>query len=196
MITKRILSSSSIFISSSFILPLSLLSLPSDAFGIETPKLGECITESNPQVTTQFCRQVGLTTDGRLRGCNANENCFSTSAKAAAKRTNPWHYKGSSEAAFQEIKVAAELEGLTILKAKEATYILAAQKNVPKQPAGSSIFYEFLVRPEDQAVLYRGVVDKTIFLYPLQQPVSDFGAIESMFDKILKRCAFQVEASE
>lgn len=172
-----------------------MFSLPTAVFSMETPKLGECITESNPQVTTQFCRQLGLTSDGRLRSCNANENCFSTSSKAAAKRTKPWRFTGSADATFQEIKVAAELEGLKILKVKDSSYILAAQKNVPKQPAGSSIFYEFLVRPEENVVLYRGVVDKTIFLYPLQQPVSDFGAIESMFDKILTRCGFQIEAS-
>jgi hypothetical protein len=39
---------------------------------------------------------------------------------------------------------------------------------------------------EDKLVLYRAVVDKTVFLYPLQQPVSDFGALRSKLDSILK----------
>ena len=78
---------------------------------------------------------------------------------------------------------------MKILKAdEEHHYILAADKNVPKQPAGASLFFEFIIRDgEDKLVLQRGVVDKTVFLYPLQQPVSDFGALNNRLEGVLGR---------
>lgn len=160
----------------------------------EPPKVGECLTKSNPQATTQICRQLGLTSDGRLRGCNANENCFSTSAKAATKRSKPWHFSQPPEEAFATLKTAMELEGLSILKSNpKSLYVLGSQSSVPKQPPGSTLFYEFLLRPADKIVLYRAVVDKTVFVYPLQQPISDFGVLTSQLGKILARSSFTQE---
>ena len=57
---------------------LSLI-LCKPSYATETPPpAGTCITTSNPSTTVQFCRQLGLE-NGRLRGCQANENCLSTS---------------------------------------------------------------------------------------------------------------------
>jgi len=39
-------------------------------------------------------RKLGLL-KGTLQGCSANENCFSTSAKAAGKSIAPWSYAGA-----------------------------------------------------------------------------------------------------
>jgi hypothetical protein len=132
-----------------------------------------------------MCRQLGLV-DGRLRGCQANENCFSTSAVAARKYESPWIYTQDVDSAWTILKAAAESEGLKVLKADpEKHYLLAAEKDVPKQPAGASLFYEFLLRPDDKIVLHRAVVDKTVFIYPLQQPVSDFGALQARLKAVL-----------
>ena len=73
-------------------------------------------------------------------------------------------------------------------------YLLAAQKSVPKQPVGSSLFYEFLLLPSERAVLYHAVVDKTVFVYPLQQPVSDFGALNDMLNRVRVHTGFKQEA--
>ena len=162
----------------------------------QAPKLGTCATESNPQATTIWCRELGLDKDQRLRGCNANENCISTSATAATKRGAPWTYPASQSASqvFLQLKASCELQGLKVLQAKEQDmYILAAQKNVPKQPAGASLFYEFKLKPEDNKVLYRAVVDKSVFIYPLQQPVSDFDALRNTLEEVRQRAGLKGE---
>ena len=152
-----------------------------------------CVTESNPQTTTISCRQLGLKDDGRLLGCQANENCYSTSASSPSKYASPWKYSAqSTEEAWTLLRAAVENQGLKVLKADEAThYMLTAEKGVAKkgqpQPAGSSLFYEFLLRPEEKLVLYRAVVDKTVFLYPLQQPVTDFGVLKDRLSGVLSK---------
>ena len=162
---------------------------------VETPKMGECITTSNPSATTIFCRELGLK-DNRLRGCRANENCRSTSSFSSGKQATPWYISvdGSnkeSAGSFLILKNAVKLSGLTILREDTTkNYILAAEKNVPKQPAGSSLFYEFLIKPNENLILYRGVVDKTIFLYPLQQPVTDFGALDNRLNQVKEKGGF------
>lgn len=152
-----------------------------------------CVTESNPQTTVISCRQLGLKDDGRLLGCQANENCFSTSATAATKYASPWKYSAQdTEQAWTLLRAAVENQGLKVLQADEkAHYMLAAEKGVAKkgqpQPAGSSLFYEFLLRPDEKLVLYRAVVDKTVFLYPLQQPVTDFGVLKDRLSGVLSK---------
>ena len=150
----------------------------------------ECVSSSNPSITTVSCRKLGLV-DGRLRGCAANENCFSSSAKAATKYIPPWTFEFSDKDAYiawSHLKEVITSSGLKVLKSTDE-YILAAEKgsDVPKQPVGSSLFYEFLLRPEDKLVLERGLVDKTIFVYPLQQPVSDFGALLNRLNGIKEK---------
>ena len=158
--------------------------------------MGECITTSNPSATTIFCRELGLK-DNRLRGCKSSENCRSTSSFSSGKQATPWYIsldenkKVPAKDTFSRLKSAIQLSGLTVLKEDgEKGYILAAEKNIPKQPAGSSLFYEFLIKPSDNLILYRGVVDKTIFLYPLQQPVTDFGALDNRLNQVKEKGGF------
>jgi hypothetical protein len=77
--------------------------------------------------------------------------------------------------------------------------MLAAEKGSskegPPQPAGSSLFYEFLLRPEEKLVLYRAVVDKTVFVYPLQQPVTDFGVLKASLKGVLSKTGWQSVAA-
>ena len=207
----------------SSILSLSLLlnSQQSHAVELEKPPApGTCVTTSNPSTTTQWCRQLGLLPEGRLRGCQANENCFSTSSRSATKYMSPWQYEFTSsissssssssttttatleDEVWENLKGACKGNGLKILQDKndgEHRYLLAAEmgSNVPKQTPGSSLFYEFTLKPSDKLILFRAVVDKTIFLYPLQQPVSDFGALKSRLDSIRDTAKFlQIGGSE
>jgi hypothetical protein len=175
------------------VLTAAVLQLQGAAYAFAAPPpLGECVTESNPQATTISCRQLGMV-EGRLRQCNPIENCVSTSAKAAKKYRPPWRYDLNPETSdvdtvWSKLLSAIDSEKLTVIKSdKDKRYILAGEKNVPKQPSGASLFYEFLIRESDGLVLYRGLVDKTVLLYPLQQPVSDFGALDKRLDGVLSR---------
>jgi hypothetical protein len=160
-----------------------------------------CVTESNPQTTVISCRQLGLKSDGRLLGCQANENCFSTSATAATKYSSPWKYSAqNTEEAWTLLRAAVENQGLKVLKADPIShYMLAAEKGTARQgqpqPAGSSLFYEFLLKPEEKLVLYRAVVDKTVFVYPLQQPVADFGVLKSRLSGIISKTGWKSVAA-
>lgn len=140
-------------------------------------------------------RRLGLQR-GRLQGCQANENCFSTSSTASGKYLPPWTYRdtisaNNPELAWKSLLVALQDQGLKVLQdtrrskpTENLYYLLAAEKDVPKQPPGASLFYEFLLRPDDELVLYRAIVDKTVFIYPMQQPVTDFGALQSRLDAV------------
>lgn len=88
--------------------------------------------------------------------------------------------------AWTELNIAVAKNELKILRSnKDQWYILAAERaDASKQPKGASNFYEFLIRPDDKLVLSRALVDKTVFVYPLQQPVSDFGILKSKLDAV------------
>lgn len=146
--------------------------------------------------SVQTSRRLGLV-KGTLQGCSPDENCFSTSARSAGKRVSPWTYEGSFDESkpdlvWSRVEKACQKEGLTILQSKHDNdktddyYLLAAEKGVDKQPAGSSLFYEFTLRPLDKVVLVRAFVDKTVFVYPIQQPVSDFGALKGKLEAVQK----------
>lgn len=49
-------------------------------------------------------------------------------------------------------------------------------------PPGSVDSVEFLVKPADRIVLYRSVSQDTLFIYPLQRPVSDQGKIKERLE--------------
>ncbi|CAM9434496.1 unnamed protein product [Hapterophycus canaliculatus] len=61
-----------------------------------------------------------------------------------------------------------------------------------KVPPGSVDSVEFLVKPDDQIVLYRAVSRDTLFLYPLQQPVSDQGKLKERLEGIRKELGWSM----
>ena len=174
------------------------------------PEACTSTTSAISGATVDSCRTVGLVKN-TLRGCRANENCFSTSAVAAGKNRPPWTYDGitadnDGTTAVKFLRSAVEASGLKVLQNKvieegssKYFYILGAERGddrKEKQPAGSSLFYEFKVLPREKLVLYRAFVDKTVFLYPLQEPVSDFGALDARLDDIRGRVGWLKVSSD
>ncbi|CAN0153853.1 unnamed protein product [Ectocarpus sp. 4 AP-2014] len=157
--------------------------------GIPGSGLG-CTTSTNPSYSLVSCNRTGLDRNGRLLGCSSSENCLSTSAvKVPGKLGSPWEYAmrtDDADTAFASLVHAVERLSEATMKIvdREGHYILAEFPS--KVPPGSVDSVEFLVKPEDQIVLYRSVSRDTLFLYPLQQPVSDQGKIKERLEGIRK----------
>lgn len=167
------------------------------AAAVNTPILTSksCIREVVQSTTMISCsNNVGLV-GSSLRKCNAKENCYSSSSKAAETYLSPWSYeftKLSLETVWSSLLTAVKAQGLVILEADYSKkYILAYEDCSDKrQPSDAKNYYEFLIKPDDYLVLTRAVVDKTTFVYPLQQPIPDFNILQSKLDSIRLRLGF------
>ena len=108
----------------------------------EPPPLpDQCTSTSNPSATIITCRRLGLK-DERLLGCLSSENCFSTSAKSTRYLSPLVYNTNTPEDALEILKVSAQSQGLTILRLdNDKHYLLAAEKDVPKQVGLSYICY-------------------------------------------------------
>ena len=112
----------------------------------EPPPLpDQCTSTSNPSATIITCRRLGLK-DERLLGCLSSENCYSTSAKST-RYLSPLVYNTNTPGdALEILRVSAQSQGLTILKIdSDKYYLLAAEKDVPKQVRLSAVTYIFYV---------------------------------------------------
>eukprot|EP00752_Nemacystus_decipiens_P006957 g6243.t1 len=159
-----------------------------------------CSTTTNPSYSVVSCVRTGLDRNGRLLGCSSSENCLSTSAvKVPGKLGSPWEYSrqtSDADRAFASLVRAVEDTSEVTVKTIDAKgyYILAEFPS--KVPPGSVDSVEFLVKPEDQIVLYRSVSRDTLFLYPLQQPVSDQGKIKERLEGIRKDLGWTMSVRE
>ncbi|CAM9816625.1 unnamed protein product [Pylaiella littoralis] len=146
-----------------------------------------CSTSTNPSYSMVSCDRTGLDRNGRLLGCSSSENCFSTSAvKVPGKLGSPWEYSlqtDDADRAFASLVRAVEGTPEVTMKTIDAKGHYLFAQFPSKVPPGSVDSVEFLVKPEDQIVLYRSVSRDTLFLYPLQQPVSDQGKIKERYPK-------------
>ena len=149
-----------------------------------------CKTVTDPSKTVVTCRGDVLvskrstttaSSEIRLAGIAATENGVSTSAVRNPSRFSPpWTYLTETEsptvafksllAALQQVEPAAAMDVVDTNYENSGMYYVHA---VIGEDTTSADDVEFLLRPEDQLVLYRSASRTSVFVYPLTQPVSD-----------------------
>mmetsp|Transcript_5419 Transcript_5419/g.10655 ORF Transcript_5419/g.10655 Transcript_5419/m.10655 type:complete len:243 (-) Transcript_5419:80-808(-) len=139
-----------------------------------------CTTVSDPSKTIVTCRGFGLSSEGRVGGCAADEACVATSAVLnPSKYGPPWRPLSTLEdidraRAWRAVVSAVTDEpGLTIVEQDDAVPYLRAEAQSTVPPDGTDDV-EFVLRDDSGVrLLYRSATRQSVFLYPLQQPVAN-----------------------
>ena len=152
-----------------------------------------CTTDTDPSRTIVTCRGEILadpttavasssSSSARLTGIAATENGVSTSAiKNPSRYSPPWSYLTETSdptVAWKSLQqVVAAIDNVQIVTVTDS-YLHAVVPTQQPPLAGLDASaalddLEFLLRPDDQLVLYRSASRTAVFVYPLTQPVSD-----------------------
>lgn len=203
-----------------FIVAASAVALPcrAEEFATSAGRKG-CTTTSDPSKTTVTCfgelanvtAATTTTSEVRLNGIASTENGVSTSAvKNPARYTPPWSYLTETSdplKAWTSLKEVVQEYATIVDEVKnEKSYYLHAVAPTATPPGLSSLGggavaandsspglddLEFVLRPNDNLVLYRSASRTAVFVYPLTQPVGDGGTNLDRLEKIRDRLGWQ-----
>ena len=152
-----------------------------------------CKTSTTPSQTIVTCNgdNLLLTSGGtdtsslRLSKISASENGISTSSiRNPSRYSPPWTYltetSNPKQAWESLVRTVQSLPNVNIVNVNNDVYYLHA--TIPTSfptiadatlDGGNIDDIEFLLKPEDNLVLYRSASRTSIFVYPVTQPVSD-----------------------
>jgi uncharacterized protein (DUF1499 family) len=177
----------------------AFLSSPLPAIAIDTTATSSpvtagrrgCTVNSDPGKTVVTCQGelMANNKDSRVSGIAATENGVSTSAvKNPSRFSPPWSYlteTSDATRAWQSLARAVQQVDPELTIVERTDHYLHCV--VPtRSPPGldSSDDLEFLLRAEDNLVLYRSATRAAVFVYPLQQPVTDRNSNLERLEKI------------
>ena len=128
----------------------------------------------------------------------ATENGVSTSAvRNPAAYMSPWSYlpetSDASKAWKSLVEAVQQVDDRIVLEKVIDRYLHATVPTErPPIPGGGGIDdLEFLLRPEDNLVLFRSASRTSIFVYPVQQPVSDGNSNRKRLERIRQTLGWQ-----
>lgn len=158
----------------------------------------QCQTVSTPSATTVTCKGFGLSTDGRVGGCAADEACIATSAvRNPSKYGPPWRPSSAVEAddlarAWRSVvNAVADEPGLTIAEQDDGRRYLRAV-GPSAVPSDGTDDVEFVLRDGGGArLLYRSATRQSVFVYPLQQPIPNQKSHEARLVSIRRRLGWE-----
>lgn len=153
-----------------------------------------CKTVTDPSRTIVTCRGELLDfskEELRLTGISATANGVSTSAiKNPSRFSPPWTYlteTSDARVAWQSlVKSVNSIPGMKIEKLTNSYLHATIATESPPGLSGEDGVddLEFLLKAEDNLVLYRSASRVSVFVYPLTQPVSDRNSNLNRLQKI------------
>jgi uncharacterized protein (DUF1499 family) len=171
-------------------LPATAVDTTSTSSPVSAGRRG-CTVDSDPGKTIVNCQGelMASNKDARLSSIAATENGVSTSAvKNPSRFSPPWSYlteTSDATKAWQSLaRAVLQVDSdLTIVERTDHyLHCVVPTRYLPGLDSLDDL--EFLLRAEDNLVLYRSATRAAVFVYPLQQPVSDRNSNLERLEKI------------